>query len=241
MLPQNVALRAAHAGLDQFVAGICQCDLLFPPGTRVSYQSCGFAMQAEIIERVTGMRLRKFLHARLFAPLGMARSALGLRDDLRPSLVDAVLPAGMVGTDWHWNTDYWRNLGVPWGGMFSTASDLTRLLRLFLDGGQADGQTILSRATVAAMTRDQLAERGIAVASAERPEAWGLGWMLRNPRFGDLASPRAFVHGGATGTPAWSDPDRQLTCVLLTNQPAVWQGPRHLLARLSNAVSAACL
>ena len=44
MLQENVQLREAHAGLDQFIEGICNCGLLFPPGTSISYQSFGIAI-----------------------------------------------------------------------------------------------------------------------------------------------------------------------------------------------------
>ena len=33
---------------------------------------------------------------------------------------------------WDWNSAYWRNLAAPWGGAFSTASDIARFLRYFL-------------------------------------------------------------------------------------------------------------
>ncbi len=69
---------------------------------------------------------------------------------------------------------------------------------------------------------------------------WGLGWALADSLvwnyFGELVSPATFGHVGATGTVAWADPERQLLCVVLTNQ-MVEEGS--LLRRVSNAVSAA--
>jgi CubicO group peptidase (beta-lactamase class C family) len=44
MVPENHAFRAAHKPLAAFVARICELDLLFEPGTQISYQSCGIAM-----------------------------------------------------------------------------------------------------------------------------------------------------------------------------------------------------
>ena len=68
---------------------------------------------------------------------------------------------------------------------------------------------------------------------------WGLGWALRDSRvwnyFGELVSTGTFGHVGATGTVAWADPERRLSCIILTNQ-MVGQG--HLLRRISNAVAA---
>src|SRR5213078_523523 len=48
-----------------------------------------------------------------------------------------------------------RKLGHPWGGMHSTVDDLGIVLQMFLNGGVYDGQRILGRATLEAMTTDQ--------------------------------------------------------------------------------------
>jgi CubicO group peptidase (beta-lactamase class C family) len=240
MLPQNERLRAEHAGLERFVEGACQSDLLFPPGTAVSYQSSGFAILGEIVERLTHMKLRAFLQERLFAPLQMTSTALGLRDDLRPSLVEVDLPPEKQTGDWHWNSEYWRNLGVPWGGMFSTAPDVARFLQMFLAHGRAENQMVLHPSTAAAMTSDQLASKPHLLPSATY-SSWGLGWQLRSPLFGRLASEGTFGHGGATGTIAWADPVRDLVCALLTNQPLLWQEQSELIPQLSDLVVSACM
>src|SRR4051794_5353184 len=44
MVPNNDALRAAHAPLGAFIDATVALPLLFPPGTQVLYQSMGFAM-----------------------------------------------------------------------------------------------------------------------------------------------------------------------------------------------------
>src|SRR4051812_46827108 len=49
MVPDNDALRAAHAPLSRFVDEIVRLPLLFPPGTQVRYQSMGIAMLAEVV------------------------------------------------------------------------------------------------------------------------------------------------------------------------------------------------
>lgn len=241
MLPENVQLREAHAGLDRFIEGICDCGLLFSPGTNVSYQSCGIAILGEIVERLTKVRLREFMEERLFGPIGMNHTTLGIRDDLFPNLVDVALPDEQLVTDWHWNTPYWRNFGAPWGGMFSTAADLVCFLQMFLDRGKVGRRVILSTTTVEAMIRDQVTERTDIPLSARRRSSWGLGWELRGAPSGDLVSPLTFGHGGATGTMAWADPARQLICVLLTNQPRIWNQGYYLFPRLSNTIAAACI
>ncbi|HEX8820583.1 MAG TPA: serine hydrolase domain-containing protein [Archangium sp.] len=43
----------------------------FPPGTAVRYSNSGYAVLALLVERVGGMPFARFLHERIFAPLGM--------------------------------------------------------------------------------------------------------------------------------------------------------------------------
>jgi CubicO group peptidase (beta-lactamase class C family) len=43
----------------------------FPPGSAVRYSNSGYAVLALIVERVGGMPFARFLHDRVFAPLGM--------------------------------------------------------------------------------------------------------------------------------------------------------------------------
>src|SRR5690242_19088559 len=55
MLPENIEFRRRHAPLKEFVAGACRTPLLFKPGTKVSYQSMGILLAADIAQRIAGM------------------------------------------------------------------------------------------------------------------------------------------------------------------------------------------
>ncbi len=234
MLPENLDLRRAHAPLSAFVEGAMRTPLLYSPGTRFRYQSKGILLAGEIVERISGRRLRDFEAAEIFEPLGMRRSALGLgrfkisetvwcesSEDARPEDLER------FGA----NTPYWRDMGHPWGGMHSTALDIAILLQTMLNGGEYGGRRVFSRASVEAMTRDQ---------NGTLSAPWGLGWSLAGSMawnfFGDLVSASTFGHAGATGTVAWADPERRLVCVILTKR-LVDDGS--LLRRASNLVSAA--
>jgi CubicO group peptidase (beta-lactamase class C family) len=220
MLPNNDALRARHAPLNAFVAGVCQVPLLFKPGTQVRYQSMGILLAAEIVERITQTPLREYLRREVFGPLGMESTALGLGGH---KLAD-MAQGEVTGNDsWNWNSPYWRDLGAPWGGVHSTTGDVTRFLRSFL---HPDGR-VLKRETATLMTRNQ---------NAGLNTPWGLGWMVKPGDFGKACSNRTFGHYGSTGTCAWADPETNLTCVLLTTRPAD-QSRSHLLGPVSDLVA----
>ncbi|MBI4551194.1 MAG: beta-lactamase family protein, partial [Candidatus Latescibacteria bacterium] len=125
MIPENVDYRKRHAPLDEFIARICDLDLLFEPGTNISYQSAGIAILGEIVWRVTGTPLPEFLRREMFEPLGMDDTSLGVRPDLLARIPEIRLPDDLIEADWGWNKPYWRAFGAPWGGMFSTVRDMS--------------------------------------------------------------------------------------------------------------------
>jgi len=243
MLPDNQALREQHAPMEEFIRRICDLTPDFAAGTAIQYQSAGIALLGEIVQRVSGLPLREFLRQEIFEPLGMHDTALGMAGLPRERLSQVNVPTEQIGADWGWNSDYWRNLGAAWGGMFSTVGDLTRYLQTFLNGGELDGVRLFGRATVEAMLRDQTTPMPGIPAEQKAPHGWGLGWRLAPATgwryFGDLLIPGSFGHGGATGTVCWADPARETTFVLLTTQPAVWSEP--LLGRASNLAAATIL
>ncbi|NPV06825.1 MAG: beta-lactamase family protein [Anaerolineae bacterium] len=241
-LPQSPELRRRQAPKDDFVRAVCELAPLFQPGSQVSYQSMGILILGEIIERLTGMELRDYLQQRLFLPLGMDSSVLGMPPTgLEHSAL--CLPLRLppesrdVGDDF--NTIYWRDFGAPWGGLHSTAADLSRFLGHVL--GDLPGP--LSPAARRAMVRDQLAGMPGVRSEEGLSRRWGLGFMLGAAYFGDLVSPDTFGHVGSTGTMYWADPDSRLGCVLLTNQPQLLRDEsgrsEHFLPRFSNALAAA--
>ena len=70
MLPENIDLRRAHAPLSEFVRHTLTTPLLFPPGSQFRYQSTGILLAAEIVERLTGVRVARFRKEGDLFPLG---------------------------------------------------------------------------------------------------------------------------------------------------------------------------
>lgn len=250
MLPNNNDLRAAHATLTDFVQQTCGIGLDFPPGRGVQYQSMGLLILGEIITRITGLSCVAFLQQEIFDRLGMKDTVLGIPAswyDRSPSpisrCVDVRLtPEQQLATTWNWNSRYWRELGAPWGGQFTSANDLAIFARCMLRHGLSeDGQPIFAPATVAAATRNQIEPMRDIAESDRRCRPWGLGWRLHWPthsaNFGDLLGPNTYGHWGATGTVMWIDPDHGTFAVILSSQPQEPTG--HFLARLSNSIAAA--
>lgn len=241
MIPRNDELRAAHAPLPAFIDEIVRLPLLFPPGSQVRYQSMGTAMLAEVVHQITGVTLPEFLRREVFAPLKMHDTSLGWSAGTAERIAAVRLSEAQRQTDWNWNSPYWLGFGAPWGGLITSPTDLARLCRLMLNGGEFDGVRLLSPATVRAMTTNQLTGFPQLPEEERRCRPWGLGWRLNWPghsaNFGDLLGPKTYGHWGATGTLCWLDPQTDAFAVLLTTQPQGDEG--RFLARISNVVASA--
>ncbi len=250
MLSDNLELRQSHATLGRFVERTCQEPLAFPPGRGVQYQSMGFAILGEIMAMVTGKTCAQYLQDEFFQPLVMSDTSLGATDEWfvgstprSTRIPNAIVPeAHASGTDWNWNSRYWRQLGAPWGGLLTSANDLATFAQFMLRTGQThEGRRLLSPAAIDAATRNQLQYMRDVPDEERRCRPWGLGWRLNWPahsaNFGDLLGPRTYGHWGATGTVLWIDPDANVFALILTTLPQEPSGK--YLARLSNAVAAA--
>jgi CubicO group peptidase (beta-lactamase class C family) len=241
MVPSNAQLRAAHQPISAFVDEICTLPLMFPVGSKVSYQSAGTAMLGEVLRVITGSELPEFLRREIFEPLGMHDTSLGWQIEKRERIAAVRITAEQQATDWHWNSPYWLGLGAPWGGMITSPTDFARFCQLMLNDGRLGNVQLLSPASVQAMTTNQLVGLPQLSDTLRRQYPWGLGWRLHWPgrsiNFGDLIGPRAYGHWGATGTLCWMDPDTAVFAVLFTTEPQGEQG--RYLARASNSIAAA--
>lgn len=241
MVENNVELRRKHAPLKEFIKGAIYAKPLFEAGTNLSYQSMGTLTVAEIIQRLSGMKIRDFLKKEIFDPLEMKATALGSRGLERDQLIRVETPAYQAKSDYGWNGKYWQELGAPWGGMFSAPEDFAKICQLLLGGGKLGNVRLLSPATVEAMTTNRLNDQPELPEPIRRANPWGLGWRLNHRgtkgSWGDLLGPKTFGHTGATGTLCWIDPDRDGFALLFTTalrSKAPWR-----LVSLSNAVAAA--
>jgi CubicO group peptidase (beta-lactamase class C family) len=209
------------------------------PGTACLYSNTGFNWAGEIVRRVSGRPLGKFLHDRIFEPLGMRDSYFPLPPALRERRV--YRGPGMPATEpkgGHKGIDSPEYAEQEWGGgsVSTTALDIGKFLQMLLNGGAYGGQRILSSASVAAMTRSQVDASipsimpWLNVETGERIDfefwggSYGYGLFIFAPgdRFsqnGSLASTTAFGHIGNGGSYVWADPERELVGVFLSVSP----------------------
>ena len=129
MLEKDKELRAGHVPLAKFIEGAIKDTVpLFPPGTSWSYQSMGTLVVAEIIQRITGQPIHDYIYRQIIEPLGLRSTRLGSKGLDERRLVRVQTP-DWQGADYGWNSKYWRELGAPWGTMFSTPEDFAAYIK----------------------------------------------------------------------------------------------------------------
>jgi CubicO group peptidase (beta-lactamase class C family) len=180
------------------------------PGARMVYSDIGAYMLGRLVERMCGMTLDACIHERLTAPLAMTetmfRPPASLLPRIAPTEFDS-LRGGLVRGKVHDERAYYLGGVSAHAGLFSTAHDLARFARMYLNGGTLDNVRIFTPNTIRLFTTRQVENRA-------------LGWQKPDGSnsAGHLMSADAFGHTGFTGTSIWIDPQRDIFVILLSNR-----------------------
>lgn len=220
----------------------------YEPGTDPAYQYViyGF-MLGELVQRVTGLPLRRVMDAELLRPLDLTDTRLGLRTVEVPRAVP-ITTSGQAGriADRLLNASTTRRAVIPAAGISTTAADLATFYRMLLAGGSLDGgPRILQPATIERMRAPSAStERDRFARSHVR---WAHGFQLGGSRpgpkeinpMGQLSSRSTFGHNGSNCCIGWADPERGLVFAYLTNRFTLGRRDIAHLAAVADAVIAA--
>ncbi len=207
--------------------------LIFQPGTDYKYSNEGINTAARILEVITGMPYEQFMQQRLFGPLGMKdttfwpdaaqvrRIAKTYKLDAKTKeLVEVPISQLTYPLD-----DRQHRFPMPAGGLFSTATDVSKFCQMILNGGTLGGKRYVSTAALHEMTRQQNGGMGNA--------SYGLGWSIQ---------PGGFGHGGAFKNAMEIAPEKDRILIFMVQQDGPWGTPDgdaivSTLQRLANSVA----
>ncbi|UQA62610.1 exo-beta-N-acetylmuramidase NamZ domain-containing protein [Polyangium aurulentum] len=206
-LPAADAIAGYGEGKERALARILRTRLVHPPGAAFLYSDLGYLLLGEIVARVSGEPLEEFARKNLFEPLGMADTVFRPPAALQARAVPSERSEGrMLKGEVH--DPRARALGGVAGhaGLFSTADDLTRFVRMIAGGGAIDGRRVLAAETVLAMTTLR------PLPSGEKGAADKMHALAFGPMFNGVG------HTGFTGTALWLDPRRGDAVILLASR-----------------------
>ena len=178
-----------------------------------------------VIEVASGKDLNTFMTEEVFERLAMTDTHFFLPESKAARLAVVYEPAPGGGVRAIDSSDGMQSQGLyvqdsgpntsfsGGAGLVSTAKDYARFLQMTLNGGELDGQRVLSRKTIELMTTDHLG--GIPFRDGQ---GFGLGFFVVTDlgERGILGSEGEYGWGGAYHTTYWVDPTEELVVVYLT-------------------------
>ena len=203
--------------------------LLFDPGQGWLY-GIGIDWAGVAVEAASGQRLDAYLIENVFGPLGMVDTGFDIAGDRagRTVAVHGRSPDGAL-------------IEIPFGmppnpemlsgggGLYSTARDYGRFLRMLLGGGQLDGARVISEATARGLADVQTGGHRAGVWTSAQPSmshdldlypqmlaGHGLATLVTPDPTGDGRSAGSLAWAGLANTYYWADPTAGVAGVLLT-------------------------
>lgn len=209
--------------------GMLDSPLMFDPGTQWRY-GISLDMAGRIVEEISGLRLGDYFAEHIFKPLGITSTAFRITPEMRARLAtihhrldDGSLVPGSLEVDQ--NADF----DMGGAGLYGTAADYAKFIRMLLNGGQGDHGRVLKAETVTAMFQPQM--NGLVVPSIvsadrtlsndlplppELPHHWGLSFLLNSQRLPTGRSPGSAMWAGLANTYYWIDPAKGIGGIFLS-------------------------
>jgi len=224
-ISSSISPRDGSLDLATYIPTLGSTPLEFQPGSQWSYSLlAGIETLGRIVEVASGMTFDRFLQERLFAPLGMEDTAFIVPAEKQSRLVmryertdEGQLKRAEGNPSWLDTT----TLFSGGGGLYSTADDYIRFAQMLANGGELDGERILSPRTVELMASNHV--KDLYGPNAGRPEGLGFGLtvdVVLDPVLADThRGPGSFAWGGAFGTYFWVDPHNDLVGLLMIQTP----------------------
>ena len=233
-----------HPDLASWVDALAGIPLICQPGSQWNY-SVSTDVLGRLVEIWSGQTLEDFLEDRIFAPLGMADTGFHVPAGKVDRFATLYAPAvgGALGqtdgpplaergglkiqepfdTSTYLSPTTFFSGG---GGLVSTMQDYSLFCQMLMNGGELNGQRLLSPTTVRYMRTNQLPDNRDMAAMGQ--PVWsetsydgigfGLGFavVLDPVKASIITSPGEHHWGGAASTFFWLDPVEDLYVIFLT-------------------------
>jgi len=209
----------------------------FSPGTSYLYSDPGSSTLGALVSELAGMPAEDFIAQHILEPLEMRDSFLNLVPENDPRRYRVA--ATYHGKPGEW-IKYWDNTQpqlLPFfrasGGLYSTAADYARFVKVMMRGGSYNGRAILAPETVALALQRHTARVGRPEDTEADDQFYGLHWTVHADEYAPVLA-GAFGHGGSDGTIALADPQRDLVVLFLTQSRGTETRRRVLQELLAN-------
>jgi CubicO group peptidase (beta-lactamase class C family) len=205
----------------EFVKRLAAIPLVREPGIAWDY-GFGTDVLGRLVEVISGETLADFFSRRIFQPLQMLETDFHVHEENRDRLVPIYSRAEsgriqrMTGT----LQDGFRQPPAMYSGgagLTSTVFDYLRFVRMLANGGELDGERLLSPLTVNLMRSDVLGDLPVVGTLLPAGHGFGLTFAVsKGPgATATLGSAGHYRWGGAAGTAFWIDPEQQMLGIFM--------------------------
>lgn len=215
-----------------FARQLSRLPLAFEPGSSFRY-GLNLDVLGALIESISGQNLEVFLQERLFDPLGMDDTTF-LPSQEQQNRLAVVYCKNEKSQVLEPSVNLLPLARPVWGGggLLSTIGDYTRFTMMLANGGELDGQRILSPTTVAMFSSNYASPGALSEFHRSSPRinagfGFSLGTaVLIDPSVtGKFGNPGEFYWGGAYSTYFWVDPVLRLHAIFMTALTPNWVYP----------------
>jgi CubicO group peptidase (beta-lactamase class C family) len=205
---------------DTWIEQLGGFPLLHQPGARWLYHY-GSDVLGVLVARASGQPFEQFLAERIFEPLGMRDTAFVAPDPARLTSCYARNPETGEREVFDPPAGDWARMPEfpsGGGGLVSTIDDYASFGRMLLAGGRLpDGDRLISRSSIEAMTTDQIGARsGLPGPSLDGSLGWGFGVGVQTRRVGLGPAVGGYGWTGGLGSAWGNDPTERLVAIVLT-------------------------
>lgn len=198
--------------LDHGLNDIFALPLVYQPGERVEYSDLPIILMGKAMEQWTDRSLDELIDRLVIQPTELENtmyrrlSCTSQQEKIAPTEYDDVFRKCRIWGVVHDENAYLLDGVSAHAGIFSTASDIAKMLSVFNQCFLKDG--LLKKLTVREMVSQQ---------AKYHDERRGLIWQLSGIGYTRTLSRQAFGHSGFTGCFAWCDPINSFSVVLVSN------------------------
>lgn len=206
--------------LEEYTQDAIKTPLMYEPGTQWRYSS-STDIVGYLVEVLSGLRLDRFLKARLFDPLGMEDTFFELPKFSNHRLTTLYVKENegdLVSFDNKSNSPFTENVILfnGSGGLLSTTSDYLKFCQMLLNGGSFNNIKIITSETIELMKEDHSIGLKYKKLIFGKKKGFGLGFEVVKENDTKFGSKGTFGWGGMFGTYFRIDPVEKMIFIYMT-------------------------
>lgn len=191
---------------------------------KYKYSGLTFLIFPKLIEQLTGQSYEEYLSQNFYKPLGA--TTMGFLPKTK-KYSNKIVPTEIDTLFRHTLTKGWvhdENASLLGGvsgnaGLFATASDLAKVMQMYMQFGRYNNKRYISEKTLKEFTKVQYPNndnrRGLGF---DKPSLGNADFALKDAYPAPEVSADSFGHSGFTGTFIWADPKNEMVYIFLSNR-----------------------